>query len=108
MTQPELYTLLVSTGLPTVYHSWKASGQDVPSLPYIVYLLIDTDNESADNKVHKKTSNYLVEVYSDKKDLASEQLLEDALDVAFIFYNKRETYIESEQLYQVVYSISII
>ena len=70
MTQQELYTLLSSTGISTCYHSWKASGAtDVPALPWICYLFIGSDNESADNKVHKKIGNYLMELHSDKKDL---------------------------------------
>lgn len=108
MTQPDLYTLLSSTGLPVVYHSWKSSGLTVPELPYMVYLLIDTDNEAADNKVYKKINNYIVELYSDFKDLEAEQLIEDVFDNASIFYNKDETYIDKESLYEVAYSISII
>ena len=42
-------------------------------------------------------------MYTDFKDLASERKVEDALDAAGIFYNKTETWIDSEKLYEVLY-----
>lgn len=103
MTQAELYNLLKSTGLPVDYNHFKTP----PSLPYIVYLFTYSDNFGADNKVYQKIDNYRVELYSDKKDLVSEKLIEDLLDENEIFYDKTETYIESEELYQVIYEIQI-
>ena len=38
------------------------------------------------------------------KDLAVEQQLEEVLDEHGIFYNKSETWIESEKLYEVLYT----
>jgi hypothetical protein len=112
LTQQGLYTLLSSTGIATCYQSWKASGitetTELPALPWICYLFVDNDGtEAADNKVHQKVNNYLVELYTNKKDIASEELLEDALDSASIFYNKAETYIEDQALFEVAYSIQI-
>ena len=49
------------------------------------------------NEVH-------IELYTDLKDLAVEQQLEDVLDEHGIFYNKSETWIESEKLYEVLYT----
>jgi len=103
MTQAELYNLLKSTGLPVAYNHFK----NPPSLPYIVYLFTFSNNLGADNKVYQKINNYKVELYSDKKDLVSEKLIEDLLDENEIFYDKTETYIESEKLYQVIYEIQI-
>ena len=103
MTQAELYNLLKSTGLPVAYNNFKTA----PSLPYIVYLFTYSDNFGADNKVYSKISNYLIELYSEKKDLGSEQLLENIFDENDIYYDKSETYIESEEMYQVIYEIQI-
>ena len=49
------------------------------------------------NEVH-------IELYTDLKDLAVEQQFEDVLDEHGIFYNKSETWIESEKLYEVLYT----
>ncbi len=103
MTEVEFYNLLNSTGLPVTYNHFK----NPPSLPYIVYLFTFSNNLGADNKVYQKISNYQVELYSDKKDLTSEKLIEDLFDNNDIFYDKTETYIDSENFYQVMYEIQI-
>ncbi len=108
MTQKELYTLLKTINLPVAYYSFKASGiTPIPDPPYIVYLLKGSDNSGADNKVYSKADNYFVELYTNKKDLNSEELLENLFDFNDIFYNRTETYIETESLFQVAYSIQI-
>ena len=103
MTQDELYNLLKSTGLPVAYHHFK----NPPNLPYIIYLFTYSDNFGADNKVYSKISNYLIELYSDKKDLVNEKLIEDLFDNNNIYYEKSEVYIENEEMYQVIYEIQI-
>lgn len=103
MTQNELYNLLKSTGLPVAYHHFD----EPPSLPYIIYLFTYSSNFAADSKIYKRFDNYQVELYSEKKDLESEQLLENVFDENDIYYDKSETYIESEEMYQVVYEIQI-
>lgn len=97
----ELYNLLSTLGLPVSYRFFKSP----PAPPYIVYLLSYSDNFGADNKVYSKEDNYQVELYSTKKDLASEKKIEDLFDSNDIYYEKTETYIESEGLYQVLYEI---
>ena len=48
-----------------------------------------------------------IELYTDRKDPAVEQKLEDALDAASIFYNKTEVWIDSEKLYEVLYQFEM-
>lgn len=99
----KLYTILKSTGLEVAYSHFN----EPPLLPYLVYLALDSDNFGADNKVYQKINNYQIELYSDYKDPATEEVLEDTLDSNGIFYDKFEVYIESEKLYQVAYQIQI-
>ncbi len=103
MTQNELYNLLKSTGLPVAYHHFDKP----PSLPYIVYLFTYSSNFGAEDRVYQKIDNYQVELYSEEKDLAREQLIENLFDENDIYYDKSETYIESEEMYQVIYEIQI-
>lgn len=103
MTQNELYNLLKSTGLPVAYHHFE----EPPDLPYIIYLFAYSSNFGADNKTYQKINNYQVELYSNEKDLESEQLIENLFDENDIYYDKSETYIESEKMYQVIYEIQI-
>lgn len=104
----ELYNLLNSLGLPVTYRKFTVTPtKPPPNPPYIVYLFTYSDNFGADNKVYDKGDNIQVELYSIKKDLAREKLIEDLFDNNDIFYEKTETYIDSEGLYQVLYEIQM-
>ena len=76
-----------------------------PSPPYIVYLFSYSSNFGADNKVYDAEKNFQVELYTKAKDLTSEALIEGIFDATEIYWDKTETYIESEGLYQVLYEI---
>lgn len=74
-----------------------------PKPPFICYLFPGSDNFSADGKVYFKANVVHIELYTDFKDLSVEQKVEAVLDKHGIFYNKTETWIDSERLYEVVY-----
>ena len=101
MDEKTLFNLLKSTGLPVAYHHFTSP----PTPPYIVYLFSYSSNFGADNKVHKEIQNYQVELYTKTKDPTSEALIEGLFDANEIYWEKTETYIESEGLYQVLYEI---
>ena len=101
MDEAALFTLLKSTGLPVAYHHFTSP----PSPPYIVYLFAYSSNFGADNKVHSQADNYQVELYTKTKDPAVEALIEGLFDANDIYWEKTETFIESEGLYQVLYEI---
>ena len=48
-----------------------------------------------------------MELYTDFKDLATEQKVEMVLDACGIFYSKTETWIDSEKLYEVLYTFEV-
>jgi hypothetical protein len=96
-----LFTLLKTINLPVAYHHFTSP----PSPPYIVYLFSYGSNFGADNKVYDAAKNFQVELYTKTKDLASEKLIEDALNGADVYWEKTEMYIDSEGLYQVLYEI---
>lgn len=98
----ELLQILSETQIPFAYHHF-AEGES-PDPPFICYLLPGSNNFSADGKVYYKINEVHIELYTDLKDLAVEQQLEDVLDEHGIFYNKSETWIESEKLYEVLYT----
>ena len=101
MDEAALFTLLKTTNLPVAYHHFTSP----PSPPYMVYLFSYNTNFGADNKVYDAAKNFQIELYTKTKDLASEKLIEDALNGADVYWEKTETYIESEGLYQVLYEI---
>ena len=98
----ELLQILGEIQIPFAYHHF-AEGES-PEPPFICYLLPGSNNFSADGKVYYKINEVHIELYTDLKDLAVEQQLEDVLDEHGIFYNKSETWIESEKLYEVLYT----
>lgn len=101
MRLPTLFNLLLSTNLPVAYDHWD----EPPQFPYLVYLMEVTDNFGADNKVYYEGNSFRVEIYTDIKDLAVEKLVEDTFDNNDIFWERSETYIESEKMFQITYSI---
>ena len=98
----ELLQILSETQIPFAYHHF-AEGES-PEPPFICYLLPGSNNFAADGKVYYKINEVHIELYTDLKDLAVEQQLEDVLDEHGIFYNKSETWIESEKLYEVLFT----
>ena len=97
----ELLQILEETGLPFAYHHF-AEGES-PEPPFVVYLLPGSNNFGADGKVYYKIHEVHLELYTDLKDLSLEEKVEGVLDEHGIFYNKTETWIESEKLYEVLY-----
>lgn len=101
----DLLKMLEEAGIPFAYDHF-AEGES-PDPPFICYLLPQSDNFSADGKVYLKVSSVNIELYTDSKDLTVEQKLEAVLDMHGIFYDKTEVWIESEKLYEVLYSFEM-
>ena len=102
MTHNELMEMLEETALPIAYDHF-AEGES-PNPPFICFLYPDSDNFAADGKVYLKISEVHVELYADEKNPELEATLEAVLDQHGIFYNKTEVWIESEKLYEILYS----
>ena len=100
-----LVEMLTALGLPYAYDHF-AEGES-PDPPFVCYLLPGSDNFSADGKVYYKIDEVHIELYTDLKNPDLEQQLEDILDEASIFYNKTEVWIDSEKLYEVLYTFEM-
>lgn len=101
----KILSILKGLGIPFAYDHF-AQGES-PDPPFICYLIPGTNNFSADGVAYYKINQYNIELYTDLKDLSLERKLEEALDEASIFYNKSETWIESESLYEVLYTFEM-
>ena len=104
MTLKELKKILDSTGFPVAYSHFK----EYTKAPFITYLVFDSNNYFADNKVWKKTDIIQIELYTDKKNINIEEKLEKILDDNEICYTSSEMYIESQELFQKIYEMEII
>ena len=100
-----LVEMLTALGMPYAYDHF-AEGES-PDPPFVCYLLPGSDNFSADGKVYYKINEVHIELYTDLKNPDLEQKLEDILDEASIFYNKTEVWIDSEKLYEVLYTFEM-
>lgn len=103
MTLSELNSGLKKLGFPVAY-SHYADG-DVPKCPYIVLQGMGSDNFSADGIVYHEIEDTNIELYCDKKDQEAEKKISDFLTENKIYYEKIETYIESEKMIQTVFEI---
>lgn len=103
MTQIELYNHLKTIGLPLSYSYFN---QEVEP-PYLLYLFSYSDDLIADDKNYYSISNFQIELYTNKKDLASEKLVEDKLKSIELPYKKMETYISDEKVFQILYEVQI-
>ena len=105
MTMEELVAMLQKTGIPFAYDHF-AEGES-PKPPFICYLLPGSNNFAADGRVYFRINQVRIELYTDSKDLAVERKVEMVLDESGIFYNKSEVWIQSEKLYEVLYSFEV-
>lgn len=101
----ELLLMLGEMQIPFVYDHF-AEGES-PNPPFICYLLPGSNNFSADGRVYYKISEVHIELYTDLKDLSVESAVEAVLDKYGIFYQKSEVWIESERLYEVLYTFEM-
>lgn len=97
----ELLQVISEIDIPSAYDHF-AEGE-APSPPFICYLIPGSDNFAADGKAYFKAEQVHLELYTDKKDPETEQLVEAVLDSHGIFYDRTEVWIESEKLYEVLY-----
>ena len=101
----ELAAILQEMDIPFAYDHF-AEGES-PEPPFICYLLPGSDNFAADGRVYSRINEVRIELYSDSKDVGLESKVEAVLDSYGIFYNKSEVWIQSEKLYEILYSFEV-
>lgn len=101
----KLVAMISEMGIPFAYDHF-AEGES-PKPPFLCYLLPGSDNFAADGMVYHRISQVHIELYTDSKDPAVEEKVTAVLDRHGIFYDQTETWIESEKLYEVLFSFEI-
>ena len=101
----KLVAMISEMGIPFAYDHF-AEGES-PKPPFLCYLLPGSDNFAADGMVYHRISQVHIELYTDSKDPAVEEKVTAVLDRHGIFYDETETWIESEKLYEVLFSFEI-
>lgn len=106
MTYQEVAALLASIGPPTAYDHFEVGNAADP--PFICFYFAGSDDLAADNTNFQRIRPLTVELYTDNKDFALEERVEAALNSAGLVYSRSETYIDSERMYEVVFTTDII
>jgi protein-disulfide isomerase-like protein with CxxC motif len=108
MNLSQLKTILEATGFPVAYsHFVESENNPLPAPPFIAYLVVGSSNFFADNRAHKVIKNIQIELYTEQKDLEAESKLETVLNENGLPFEFSETYIESEQLFQILYEVRL-
>ena len=106
MTYDEIVNMIDETGLPNAYDHF-AEGE-APDPPYLVFMLSGRDDFPADNKAYLKVTTLTLELYTEYKDPETEAQVDAVLESHEILYDKFESWIDSEKLYQVTYEMEVI
>ncbi len=106
MTYKQVFDMLKTTNLSVVYNSWEIGS--VPALPYIVFTYPNNDDLFADNINYQTIVQLNIELYSKNKDFTSEGTLETVLKNNGIPFQKSSVWIDSENLYQTLYTTEVL
>ena len=105
MTHQEVLEMMDEMKLPHAYHHFVEG--ESPEPPFLVFLYPNSDNFAADGMVYFKVNRLNIELYTDLKDVELEETVEAVLDEHGIFYEKSEVWIETENLYEVLYQMEV-
>ena len=109
MTFGEIEKMAGEIGLPYRYHHFDEGDEaNVPDPPYVLWLLPGSNNFSADDQVYQGIRELDVELYTDRKDPASEAAVEAVLTRHGLVYEITEAYLETEKMYEVLYEMEVM
>lgn len=105
MTHKEVIAMVGEMDIPFAYHHF-AEGES-PDPPFICFLYPNAVQFGADNKVFFSSNALDIELYTDEKNPELEEAVEEVLTAHELYFEKSEVWIESEKLYEVLYSLVV-
>lgn len=106
MTRNEIAAMVAASGIPCAYYQFEdGAGQECP---FAVFYYPSRNDFCADDSGYARITRIVVELYTDEKDFAAEAAMEAALDACGMVYGKEETYIGSERMYEVIYTMEVL
>lgn len=105
MTYDEINEMMQEIGLPFAYHHF-AEGES-PEPPFTIFLSPGENTFGADNLMYFSFKQLNIELYTDEKSPKTEERVEEVLLQHNLYYTKSETWIESEKLYEVLYTLEV-
>ncbi|MCD8048330.1 MAG: hypothetical protein LUG52_01790 [Clostridia bacterium] len=105
MTHQEVIKMMEELDIPFAYDHF-AEGE-APEPPFICFLYPASQNFGADNIVYFSCNSLDIELYTNVKEPDLEATVEEVLTAHELYYEKSEVWIESEKLYEVLYSLAV-
>ena len=105
MTYKEVNTMIASVGIPCAYNQFTGTGT---TPPFICFLYGGSNDMLADNRNFQRIRPLSIELYTDNKDFELEAAVEAMLTSNELPYTREETYLESEQMFMVVFETQVI
>lgn len=106
MTHRDIKAMLEETDLPVAYDHFEEG--ESPNPPFLLFLLPSSENLYADDKVLQGIDELHVELYTDKKQPETEQLVEAVLNAHELGFQRSEVWIPKEKLYEVLYTTEVM
>ena len=105
MTYEQIAEMMEEMGLPFAYHHFAED--ESPAPPFLLFLSPRENTFSADNLAYFSCKQLDIELYTDKKLPELEEQVETVLAQHEIYYTKTELFIDSEELYEVLYEMEV-
>jgi len=104
MTYQQIKNIIESIGLPWAYYQFEGNTKVAP--PFVVYFF-GYDDTHADNSNYAEKIILYVELYTDYKDIKQEKAVEKILKDAGFSWGKTSQKIDSERMWQTVYTTEV-
>ena len=106
MKYTEIADIISGIGLPYTYDFFPENV--APDPPYLVFNYPQNNDFGADNINYVSIDTVNLELYTKNKDFQLEARIEAVLNENGFFYEKSESYIRSENLYQITYDFQVV
>jgi len=106
VTYKEVASMIAGINLPYAYDHFEEGNASPP--PFICFYFEGSNDLAADDTNYQKIRPLTIELYTDNKDFSTEETVEAALNSAGLVFSRSETFIDSERMYEVVYTTEVV
>lgn len=106
MKLSEIANMIKGIGVPYAYHHFPENTGQAP--PFICFYYPESRDFVADDSNYRKINALTIELYTDNKDFALEEKVEEMLISNDLVYQRTEYYIDSERMYQITYTTEVL
>lgn len=106
MTRKEIAEMIETIGVKYAYYQFPEGTNVAP--PFICFYYTGSNDVLADNTNYQRIDTLIIELYTDTKDFTLESSVEAVLNLNGLVFNKAEQYIDTEQLFEQIYTADVI